>query len=267
LHFPALPAKHPETNFRFDGPGFLPIGARMPPEPHILIVEDDREIRTLVARFLKANGFRVSTAGDGREMDRVLADSRIDLVVLDLMLPREDGLSICRRLRATTKLPIVIISAKGEELDRVVGLELGADDYIVKPFGSREVLARVRAVLRRASTQAGEAGPPHPGAFRFDGWTLDSLRRTLVDPAGARISITDGEFDLLRVFCQRAGRVLSRDQLIDLTQGRAAGPNERSIDILVVRLRRKIEADPQDPRFIRTVRSGGYLFTPDVEAL
>jgi two-component system, OmpR family, response regulator len=239
----------------------------MLPEPHILIVEDDREIRALVARFLKANGFRVSTAGDGREMDRVLADSRIDLVILDLMLPGEDGLSICRRLRATQKLPIVIISAKGEELDRVVGLELGADDYIVKPFGSREVLARVRAVLRRTAAQPAGADTVLPAAFRFHGWMLDSLRRTLVDPNGARISVTDGEFDLLRVFCQRAGRLLSRDQLIDLTQGRAAGPNERSIDILVVRLRRKIEADPQDPQFIRTVRSGGYLFTPDVETL
>ncbi|MCA0319341.1 MAG: response regulator [Proteobacteria bacterium] len=239
----------------------------MSPEPHILIVEDDREIRALTARFLKANGFRVSMAGDGREMDRMLADSRIDLVILDLMLPREDGLSICRRLRATTRLPIVIISAKGEELDRVVGLELGADDYIVKPFGSREVLARVRAVLRRSASQSADPGPLHSGAFRFHGWMLDSLRRTLVDPAGARISVTDGEFDLLRVFCQRAGRLLSRDQLIDLTQGRAAGPNERSVDILVVRLRRKIETDPQNPQFIRTVRSGGYLFTPDVEVL
>lgn len=236
----------------------------MLPEPHILIVEDDREIRTLVARFLKSNGFRVSIAGDGREMDRVLADSRIDLVILDLMLPHEDGLSICRRLNATTSLPVVIISAKGDELDRVIGLELGADDYIVKPFGSREVLARVRAVLRRTS-QPEEAGLDR-GTFTFNGWMLDAMRRQLTDAAGARILLTDGEFDLLRVFCQRPGRVLSRDQLLDLTQGRAAGPGERSIDILVARLRRKIEADSQNPELIRTVRSGGYLFTPAVEA-
>jgi two-component system OmpR family response regulator len=238
----------------------------MAAEPHILIVEDDREIRNLIARFLRANDFRVSAVADGREMDRVLADSRVDLVVLDIMLPNEDGLSICRRLRAKTNLPIVIISAKGDELDRVVGLELGADDYVVKPFGSREVLARVRAVLRRTAGQpdidTGEAAK----TFLFYGWTLDALRRTLKNAEGARISVTDAEFDLLRVFCQRPGRLLTRDQLIDLTQGRAAGPNERSIDILVARLRRKIEREPQNPELIKTVRSGGYMFTPDVES-
>jgi two-component system OmpR family response regulator len=238
----------------------------MSSEPHILIVEDDREIRGLIARFLKSNDFRVSTAGDGREMDKILADSRIDLIILDIMLPQEDGLSICRRLRAQTKLPIIMVSAKGEELDRVLGLELGADDYLVKPFASRELLARVRAVLRRSNGQQDEPPTDATHRFSFHGWTLDALRRSLTDPDGARVSVTDGEFDLLRVFCQRPGRLLSRDQLIDLTQGRAAGPNERSIDILVVRLRRKIETDPQRPDLIKTVRSGGYMFTPDVEA-
>jgi two-component system OmpR family response regulator len=238
----------------------------MSSEPHILIVEDDREIRGLIARLLKSSEFRVSTAGDGREMDRILADSRIDLIILDVMLPHEDGLSICRRLRAQTRLPIVMVSAKGEELDRVLGLELGADDYLVKPFAARELLARVRAVLRRPSGAQEDVVADSVHRFRFHGWTLDALRRRLTDPAGAQVSVTDGEFDLLRVFCQRPGRLLSRDQLIDLTQGRAAGPNERSIDILVVRLRRKIEPDPQRPDFIKTVRSGGYMFTPDVEA-
>lgn len=238
----------------------------MSSEPHILIVEDDREIRGLIARFLKSNDFRVSTAGDGREMDKILADSRIDLIILDIMLPQEDGLSICRRLRAQTKLPIIMVSAKGEELDRVLGLELGADDYLVKPFASRELLARVRAVLRRSNGQLEEPPVDSAHRFQFHGWTLDALRRSLTDPGGARVSVTDGEFDLLRVFCQRPGRLLSRDQLIDLTQGRAAGPNERSIDILVVRLRRKIETDPQRPDLIKTVRSGGYMFTPDVDA-
>lgn len=250
----------------FATPPPSPICALMSSEPHILIVEDDREIRGLIARLLKSSEFRVSTASDGREMDRILADSRIDLIVLDVMLPHEDGLSICRRLRAQTRLPIVMVSARGDELDRVLGLELGADDYLVKPFASRELLARVRAVLRRSSGAQEEAVADAVHTFRFHGWTLDGLRRRLIDPSGARVSITDGEFDLLRVLCQRPGRVLSRDQLIDLTQGRAAGPNERSIDILVVRLRRKIESDPQRPDFIRTVRSGGYMFTPDVEA-
>lgn len=238
----------------------------MTTEPHILIVEDDREIRSLIARLLKSNEFRISTAGDGREMDRILADSRIDLVILDVMLPHEDGLSICRRLRAQARIPIVMVSARGEEVDRVLGLEMGADDYLVKPFGARELLARVRAVLRRAAAPNEGPAPDAPRIFRFHGWTLDSLRRTLTDPGGARVSVTDGEFDLLRVLCQRPGRLLSRDQLIDLTQGRAAGPNERSIDILVVRLRRKIEVDAQKPDLIRTIRSGGYMFTPDVEA-
>ncbi len=238
----------------------------MSTEPHILIVEDDREIRALMARLLKANDFRVTAVGDGREMDRVLVDSRIDLIILDVMLPHEDGLSICRRVRAQRQVPIIMVSAKGEEVDRVIGLEIGADDYLVKPFAARELLARVRAVLRRAAGPADLAPANAASLFRFHGWTLDALRRTLTDPSGARVSVTDGEFDLLRVLCQRPGRVLSRDQLIDLTQGRAAGPNERSIDILVVRLRRKIEADPQRPDFIKTVRSGGYMFTPDVEA-
>jgi two-component system OmpR family response regulator len=238
----------------------------MSSEPHILIVEDDREIRALMARLLKSNEFRVTAVGDGREMDRALADSRIDLIILDVMLPNEDGLSICRRVRAQRQVPIIMVSAKGEEVDRVLGLEIGADDYLVKPFASRELLARVRAVLRRAAGPTDLAPANAANLFRFHGWVLDALRRTLTDPSGARVSVTDGEFDLLRVFCQRPGRVLSRDQLIDLTQGRAAGPNERSIDILVVRLRRKIEADPQRPDFVKTVRSGGYMFTPDVEA-
>lgn len=231
-------------------------------EPHILVVEDDREIRGLIARIFKDNDFRVSVAQDGREMDRVLADNRIDLVVLDIMLPHEDGLSICGRLRAQTRLPIIIVSAKGEDMDRIIGLDLGADDYLAKPFAPLELVARVRAVLRRAPQDE----PPGAQIFCFHGWVLDALRRTLLTPSRARLSVTDGEFDLLRVFCERPGRVLSRNQLLDLTQGRAAGPNERSIDILVARLRRKIEINPHRPDFIRTVRSGGYMFTPDVEA-
>ncbi|KQO53931.1 MULTISPECIES: response regulator [unclassified Methylobacterium] len=231
--------------------------------PHILVVEDDREISALVARYLRANECRVSLAGDGREMDKALADARVDLIVLDLMLPGEDGLSLCRRLRAGSSIPILMLTAKAEEIDRIVGLEIGADDYLAKPFNPRELLARIRAILRRGAS-AEAAGDDGARRLRFLDWTLDVSLRQLLSPDDARITITGAEFDLLHVLCLRPGRVLSRDQLLDLTQGRAAGPYERSIDVLISRIRQKIEADPRNPEIIRTIRSGGYLFTPVV---
>ncbi|MEH3145614.1 MAG: response regulator [Methylobacterium frigidaeris] len=230
--------------------------------PHILVVEDDREISALVARYLRGNDLRVSQAGDGREMDRVLADARVDLIVLDLMLPGEDGLSICRRLRAASSLPILMLTAKGEEVDRIVGLEIGADDYLAKPFNPRELLARIRAILRRGGTQPGPDDVVR--RFGFSGFVLDAGLRQLLDPDGAQVSLTGAEFDLLHALCLRPGRVLSRDQLLDLTQGRAPGPFERSIDVLISRIRQKIERDPRNPEMIKTIRSGGYLFTPAV---
>ncbi|BBE73764.1 response regulator [Oharaeibacter diazotrophicus] len=235
----------------------------MTDNPHILVVEDDRDIGQLVARYLTTNGCRVSLARDAREMDKVLAASRLDLVVLDVMLPGEDGLSICRRLRARGNLPIIIASARGEEVDRVVGLEVGADDYVPKPYGARELLARIRAVLRRA----GEAPLRTVGGntvHRFRGWRLDAGERSLTSPTGARVTLTPAEFDLLVVFCERPGLVLSRDQLLDLTRGRHAGPFDRSVDILVSRLRRKL-GEQDDANFIRTIRSGGYAFTAEIE--
>ncbi|MBK5957912.1 DNA-binding response regulator [Rhodoplanes elegans] len=236
----------------------------MTDSPHILVVEDDQEISRLVARYLRANECRVSLAGDGREMDRVMGTSRIDLVVLDLMLPGEDGLSLCRRLRNASSVPVIILSARGEEVDRIVGLEMGADDYLVKPFNPRELLARVRAVLRRSdSLLRGPAGR-RPRVLSFLGWRLDCGLAKLTNPEGGAVAITGGEFDLLQALCEHPGRVLSRDQLLDLTQGRAAGAFERSIDVLISRLRRKIEPDPHHPEIIRTVRSGGYVFTPEV---
>ncbi|TXN71043.1 response regulator [Methylobacterium sp. WL6] len=233
-----------------------------PASPHILIVEDDREIANLVARYLRGNACRVTLAGDGAEMDRALADGRVDLIVLDLMLPGEDGLSLCRRLRASSAIPILMLTAKAEEIDRIVGLEIGADDYLAKPFNPRELLARIRAVLRRTGNEVAE----EEGARRmhFVGWTLDVSLRQVLSAEGARISITGAEFDLLQALCLRPGRVLSRDQLLDLTQGRSAGPFERSIDVLVSRIRQKIERDSRNPEIIRTIRSGGYLFTPEV---
>src|SRR4051794_19632806 len=241
------------------------MAATLAATPHIPVVEDDREISALVARYLRANECRVSVAGDGREMDRVLAEGRIDLVILDLMLPGEDGLSLCRRLRAGSSMPIIMLTAKGEEIDRVIGLEMGGDDYLPKPFNPRELLARIRAVLRPRAAEPVVAPADAGRMVSFAGWQLNLALRELSDPTGAKVTLTGAEFTLLGTFCERPGRVLSRDQLLDLTQGRGAGPFERSIDVLVSRLRQKIERDPRQPEFIKTIRSGGYLFTPAVQ--
>jgi two-component system OmpR family response regulator len=237
------------------------------PLPHILVVEDDAEIGGLVARYLRANDYRVSIAANGREMDRALKADPPDLLVLDLNLPGEDGLAICRRLRGEGPgVPIVMLTARGEEIDRILGLEMGADDYLPKPFNPRELLARIRAVLRRGGREAGAERILEVRALLFGGWRLDLGLRELVSPLGARVPVTGAEFDLLHAFCRRPGRVLSRDRLLELSQGRGGGPYERSVDVLVSRLRQKLERDPKDPELIKTVRSGGYLFTPAVEA-
>ena len=232
----------------------------MAASPHILIVDDDREIRDLTGRYLRKHGFRVDGAPDAKAMDRLLRDGRFDLVVLDLMLPGEDGLSICRRLRASTRIPILMLTAVAEDTDRIIGLEIGADDYLTKPFNPRELLARIRAVLRRSEGQ-GPAADPVEGIMTFAGWRLDPARRELRDPDGVLVELTAGEFGLLAALVERPRRVLSRDRLLDLTRGRDAQPFDRSIDVQVSRLRRKIEADPKNPELIKTVRSGGYIFT------
>ena len=233
--------------------------------PHILIVDDHREIRDLVSRALTKEGFRVSAAADGRAMRKVLADSRIDLILLDLMLPGEDGLSLCRSLRAGSSIPIIMLTAKGDELDRVIGLEMGADDYLPKPFGSRELIARIRAVLRRSPEAALVSKPAKaPEHYRFDRWRLDTGLRELLRDDGVTIALSTGEYDLLIAFLERPQRVLSRDQLLDLARGRAANALDRSIDTQVSRLRRKLELDPSDPKIIKTVWGGGYTFTPAV---
>jgi two-component system OmpR family response regulator len=229
---------------------------------HVLLVEDDSDISALAARFLRANDIRVTTASHAQEMDKVLESGGIDLVVLDIMLPGEDGLSVCRRLRATSALPVIMLTAKSEEIDRIIGLEMGADDYLTKPFNPRELLARIRAVLRRGGNNHDKT--PEGARLTFDGWRLDSNVRQLLNPDGARVALTGAEFTLLLVFCQRPRRVLSRDQLIDLTQGRTSGPFDRSIDVLVSRLRQKMEIDPRHPLLFQTIRSGGYMFSPEV---
>ncbi len=235
----------------------------MTAQPHIVVVEDDPEIGALVQRYLRSQDLNVSIAVEGAEMDRLLAKTRVDLIVLDLMLPGEDGLTICRRLRASSQIPIIILTARGEDVDRIIGLEMGADDYLSKPFNPRELLARIKAVLRRGSRSGSMARERTKLAFA--GWELDCATRQLRHSGGARVAITGAEFELLLAFCEHAGRILTRDQLIDLTRGRVSGPFDRSIDVLVSRLRQKIERNSRAPELIQTIRSGGYLFTPEVE--
>lgn len=236
----------------------------MQSSPHILIVDDHREIRELVSRALVKEGFRISVAADGREMRKVMADAHIDLIILDLMLPGEDGLSLCRGLRAQSAIPIIMLTAKGDEIDRVVGLELGADDYVSKPFGSRELIARIRAVLRRSENDAASEQTRRARQYCFDRWRLDTGTRELQREDGIAVPLSTGEFDLLLALIERPGRVLSRDQLLDLARGRTAGSFDRSIDTQVSRLRKKLEVDPAEPKIIKTVWGGGYMFVPEV---
>jgi two-component system OmpR family response regulator len=232
--------------------------------PHVLIVDDHREIRDLLSRALGKEGFRISTAADGKAMRKVLADAHIDLIVLDLMLPGEDGLSLCRSLRADDDIPIIMLTAKGDEVDRVIGLEMGADDYLAKPFGSRELIARIRAVLRRNRAREPVADQDKPKRYRFEQWAFDVDRRELLGDDGVAVPLSTGEFDLLLALVEHPQRTLSRDQLLDLARHRAANTFDRSMDTQVSRLRKKIERDPADPKLIKTVWGGGYIFTPDV---
>jgi two-component system OmpR family response regulator len=231
----------------------------------ILLVDDDPEGAQLSAQVLNESGFEVSAVACAREMDATLQREQIDLILLDVVLPGEDGFSICRRLRAASSVPIVMLSGCNEDADRIVGLELGADDFVTKPFNARELVARVRALLRRSQTQA--ARPSRERALRFEGWCLDPARRQLHDPHGVRVSVTSVEFDLLATFCRHAGEVLSREQLLQRVHSGPVASIERSIDVHVSRIRQKIERDARDPVLIRTVRLGGYVFTPAVETL
>jgi two-component system OmpR family response regulator len=233
----------------------------------ICVAEDDREIRELVVGLLRREDYEVEGCADAVELDRVLERRRVDLVVLDVMMPGEDGLSVCRRLHARGDIPILMVTAKGDDIDRIIGLEVGADDYLPKPFNPRELVARVRAILRR--TRDAQRVAPRPNApreaYRFAGWRLDAASRDLTDPAGRPVCLTGGEFDLLLALVQHPQRVLNRDQLLDWTRGRSAQPYDRTIDVQLSRLRRKLEDDPAEPTVIRTVRGGGYLFAPAVD--
>ena len=234
---------------------------------HILIVDDQREICDLVQEYLSGEGYRVSTAQDGAGMRKVMGQSPVDLVILDLMLPGEDGLTLARVLRQETpNVAIIILTGRGEIVDRIIGLEMGADDYLPKPFHLRELLARVKSVLRRASSRSVENQVASPRSkAKFAGWNLDLSSRELLSPSGKEVRLTTGEFDLLAAFVNNANQVLTRDRLLDLARNREGGPFDRTIDVQVGRLRRKLEEDPQRPTMIKTVRGTGYIFTPPFE--
>ncbi|MFV2001664.1 MAG: response regulator [Paracoccaceae bacterium] len=231
---------------------------------HILVVDDDRDIRDLIGKFLKKRDYRVTLAADGDQMREALAKWNIDLVILDLMLPGTDGLTLCKDLRASSQIPVIMLTAMGEEADRIVGLELGADDYLTKPFSPRELLARIKAVLRRAGN-SGVTASVRPKTLRFSGWLLEIARRRFFSPQGLLIDLSSGEFDLLVVLAEHPQQVLTREQLVDLVHGRAETPFERSIDMQISRLRRKIEISHSAPELIKTVRGGGYVFCSDVD--
>ncbi len=233
---------------------------------HILLVEDDPAIASLVSDFLERSGYRTTHLGDGRQVMTVIAEDRPDLLLLDLLLPGEDGISIARRVRSAEDIPLIMLTAMSEERDRISGLDLGADDYVTKPFSTRELVARIKAVLRRAA--------PHENGrklqavrFCFEGWELDAGQRELRDPAKVRVELTSAEFELLRVFCEHAGEVMGRDLLMRLAQGRRVEAYDRTVDTRISRLRGKIEPEETSPSLIKTVRHNGYVFTPVVEVI
>ena len=235
--------------------------------PHrILIVDDDPALLELLERYLGEQGFAVAGVSDGEAMDRYLAENEVELIILDLMLPGEDGLSIAKRLRVSGSTPILMLSARGDDVDRIVGLEVGADDYLAKPFNPRELLARLRAILRRRQPDSpGTAVAQQAEVYSFGDFCLDMASRTLTR-GGEQVALTSGEYALLQVFVENPNRVLSRDALVDRLAGYERSPFDRSIDVRVTRLRRKIEADPSAPVFIQTVWGEGYRFSPGAGA-
>ena len=235
--------------------------------PHVLVVDDDPTIRELVADYLGSNELRVTTVADGKAMQEVLAEQVVDLVVLDLKLRGEDGMALARRLRDESEIPIVMLTGRAEEADRVMGLELGADDYLTKPFSPRELLARIRTILRRRRAEFRQGRPDGVRAYRFDGWELNLNTRRLTDREGKPVALSNGEFSLLVVLLGSPQRILSRDQLLDLSRLHNDEVYNRSVDVQIMRLRRKIEPDPAQPRYIRTERGAGYLFGVPVETV
>jgi len=241
--------------------------ATMPSGPHILLVEDERSIREPLVRYLQQQNFRITAAGDAQLARQLLSAGAFDLAILDIMMPGEDGLSLARFIRANGSLPIIMLTARSEDVDRIVGLEIGADDYLGKPFNPRELVARIKAVLRRSRSRSGGGEPADaPGGYRFGPWFLDVRGRAL-SKGEDRQSLTEGEYQLLEALIARAGRVLTRDQLLDLTRQRDRDPFDRSIDNMILRLRKRIEDDPSEPNIIKTVYGAGYVFAAEVERI
>jgi two-component system OmpR family response regulator len=233
-------------------------------EDHILVVDDDPEIRHLLKNYLEKNGFRVTSAAEGHGMWRALDEVRVDLIVLDLMLPGTDGMELCRTLRAHSKIPVIMLTARGDEMDRILGLEMGADDYLAKPFSARELLARIKVVLRRTREMPGDPLADVPEKMTFSGWILDTRTQNLTSPTGVIVPLSNLEYQLLHVLLTHPNRALTRDQLLDLTQGKDGGPFDRSIDVLVGRLRRRLGDNAKQPELIKTVRGRGYLLASKV---
>jgi len=238
----------------------------MTAQEHLLFVDDDAEIRDLLRTYFQENGYRVTVAADGKAMWAAVKTGQPDLIVLDVMLPGEDGISLCRTLRARFDVPIIMLTARGEDTDRIVGLEVGADDYLPKPFNPRELLARVKSVRRRAKSLPVNLRRDEVRSFRFAGWTLEVATRNLTSPEGVVIALSGTDFKLLRVLLDHAGRVLTRDQLIDLMLSRDAGPFDRALDVQISRLRHRLGDDAKEPALIKTVRGQGYVFAARVEA-
>ncbi len=233
---------------------------------NVLIVDDDSDIRSLLSEFLDSNGLHAFQAGNGDEMWAILKSETIDLVVLDLNLPVTNGLDLCREMRATSRLPVIMLTAKTHPIDRIIGLETGADDYVCKPFEPLELLSRIRSVLRRARADADEVGSEQePVRIHFAGWTLDLVARHLNNPQGVVVSLSAAEYRLLKIMLDRPNRVLSRDQLMDLLHGRDASHFDRSVDLQISRVRQKIEADSKSPAIIKTVRNEGYVLTAAIK--
>ena len=252
-------------------PPLQPVAAQLPHhlsiDAHILIVDDDAQLRQLVSKMLRSQGYRATTVAGGREMLETLRVNPVDLIILDVMLPGASGLELCRHVRQSSSVPILMLTSKSEETDRVLGLEMGADDYLTKPFGSRELLARVRALLRRASIAPNLVRPATGTKYAFDGWIVDTLRRTLINPTGAIIDLSTGEYDLLLAFIGAPQRVLTREQLLDMARNRTTVPGfDRSIDIQISRLRRKMGGESAEG-IIKTIRGAGYMFAPAVSRL
>lgn len=233
---------------------------------HILVVDDDAEIRILLKTYLEKNSLKVSLAQDGVEMWDALDEAAIDLIVLDLMLPGIDGLELCRTLRSRSKIPVIMLTARGDEMDRVIGLEMGADDYLPKPFSARELLARIKVILRRVREFPSDTVADTPETLTFSDWSLDTRNRHLISPDNVVVPLSNAEYGLLHVLLTHPNRVLSRDQLLDLTRGQYGGPYDRSVDVLVGRLRKRLRDDAKDPAILKTVRGQGYMLVSKVSA-